>query len=330
MVVQVTILRLRKMRTSSTLAIISFSLCCCLIAFSCTYEGPMEGRNVKEIAYCSRYAARSRRSVELVAASTKSHVASYLFTPAILISLNTNSAVVVEMKRTGKSRTVAPLSLVATKCGALRARPVSLRFRLMLSLIMANASRRGVSNTAAFSAISAPTTSHPYEPPAWTKGVLQNAPQHGRLHLANLPTPICKLEPNDSSSLLQSLAKLDISLYIKRDDMTGGVELGGNKIRKLEFLLADALAGGYNSVVTIGGEQSNHCRATAAACRMVGLEPHLILRTRRANAVHEGKDNFGIVGNILFDRMVGSAIYTCTPGEVRQRGQPLFTSFLSD
>lgn len=46
--------------------------------------------------------------------------------------------------------------------------------------------------------------------------------------------------------------------------MTAGVELGGNKIRKLEFLLADALENGYDSVVTIGGEQSNHCRATVS------------------------------------------------------------------
>lgn len=110
---------------------------------------------------------------------------------------------------------------------------------------------------------------------------------------------------------------LDISVYIKRDDMTGGAELGGNKVRKLEFLLADALARGCDSVVTIGGEQSNHCRATAAASRMIGLEPHLILRTKRANDVHEKKQEFGFTGNILFDRMVGSTIYTCTPGEVR-------------
>ena len=96
----------------------------------------------------------------------------------------------------------------------------------------------------------------------------------------------------------------------------GGLELGGNKIRKLEFLLADALAGGYNSVVTIGGEQSNHCRATAAAARMVGLEPHLILRTKRANELAD----FGYTGNILMDRMVGSRIYTCSPGEYGRVG----------
>ena len=49
---------------------------------------------------------------------------------------------------------------------------------------------------------------------------------------------------------------------------------------------------------------------------MVGLEPHFILRTRRADAIHDKKDDVGWTGNILFDRMVGSTIYTCTPGEV--------------
>jgi D-cysteine desulfhydrase family pyridoxal phosphate-dependent enzyme len=98
--------------------------------------------------------------------------------------------------------------------------------------------------------------------------------------------------------------------------MTGGPELGGNKIRKLEFLLADALANNYNSVVTIGGEQSNHCRATAAAARMVNLEPHLILRSKRATDL----TNFGYTGNILVDRMVGSTLYTCTPGEYGRLG----------
>lgn len=107
---------------------------------------------------------------------------------------------------------------------------------------------------------------------------------------------------------------------MKRDDATGGSELGGNKIRKLEFLLADALAKGCDSVVTIGGEQSNHCRATAAASRMVGLSPHLILRTRRADAIHDKEDEIGWTGNILFDRMVGSTIYTCTPGEYGRLG----------
>jgi D-cysteine desulfhydrase len=152
--------------------------------------------------------------------------------------------------------------------------------------------------------------------------VLTNIPPNGRLHIANLPTPVYKLSPTNATpnSLLQKLADLDICLWIKRDDMSGGVETGGNKIRKLEFLLADALANNYKSVVTIGGEQSNHCRATAAAARMVGLEPHLILRTARADDIQTGAADVGYTGNILFDRIVGSTIYTCTPGEYGRVG----------
>lgn len=58
---------------------------------------------------------------------------------------------------------------------------------------------------------------------------------------------------------------------------------------------------------------------------MVGLSPHLILRTRRADKIHDKKDDLGWTGNILFDRMVGSTIYTCTPGEVGMFGSlPFF------
>ncbi len=68
----------------------------------------------------------------------------------------------------------------------------------------------------------------------------------------------------EGDSVLQTFRDLNAQLLIKRDDMSAGVELGGNKIRKLEFLLADALQGGYDSAITIGGEQSNHCRATVS------------------------------------------------------------------
>jgi len=67
---------------------------------------------------------------------------------------------------------------------------------------------------------------------------------------------------NDEGNIFNRLRELNITLVVKRDDMTGGVELGGNKIRKLEFLLADAISKNCNEVVTIGGGQSNHCRAT--------------------------------------------------------------------
>lgn len=166
-----------------------------------------------------------------------------------------------------------------------------------------------------------PDTAYPYQPPKWAEGKLTNVPKHGRLHLANLPTPIHHVKTSASNnSILSRLNELNIKLYFKRDDATGGVELGGNKVRKLEFLLADALAEGYDSVVTIGGEQSNHCRATAAASRMVGLTPHLILRTQRADDIHNQKECMGSTGNVLFDRLVGSTIYTCTAGEYGRVG----------
>ena len=137
---------------------------------------------------------------------------------------------------------------------------------------------------------------------------------------ANLPTPIHVLDTSkfQDYSLLRILHDVNVTLNIKRDDMAGGPELGGNKIRKLEFLLADALSKGCDSVVTIGGEQSNHCRATACAARLVGLEPHLILRTNKATYEENGDEALGMKGNILYDRLAGSTIYTCAPGEVRR------------
>ncbi len=77
------------------------------------------------------------------------------------------------------------------------------------------------------------------------------------------------------------------------------------QVRKLEFLLADAKRQGADCVVTIGGIQSNHCRATAVAARYLGLEAHLLLRTSR-QAV--GADP-GLEGNLLVDRMVGAHIH---------------------
>lgn len=109
--------------------------------------------------------------------------------------------------------------------------------------------------------IQSPKTLLPYIAPSFARH-FKNVPKY-RLKLANLPTPLQEVVLN-SSSVLQPLRDLNIQLIIKRDDMTAGTELGGNKVRKLEFLLADALDGGYDSVITIGGEQSNHCRATVS------------------------------------------------------------------
>ena len=71
------------------------------------------------------------------------------------------------------------------------------------------------------------------------------------------------------------LEDLGVKWFIKRDDLSG-FEMGGNKVRKLEFLMAEALTQGCDCVVTIGGVQSNHCRATAAAAKHLGLDAYLV------------------------------------------------------
>src|SRR4030042_5217377 len=87
-------------------------------------------------------------------------------------------------------------------------------------------------------------------------------PYPSRVSLARVPTP---LEP-----LKRLSDRLGVDLYVKRDDLTG-VELTGNKVRKLEFVLADALHQGADIVLTCGGAQSNHSRATAMAAALLGL-----------------------------------------------------------
>lgn len=114
-----------------------------------------------------------------------------------------------------------------------------------------------------------------------------------RADLAQRPTPLQKLERMGAS--------LGVELYVKRDDLTGA-ELSGNKIRKLEFLLADALAKGCDTVITGGGQQSNHCRATALAATRLGLGSVLCLRTP------DKAKPPATEGNILLDRLAGAEI----------------------
>ena len=114
-------------------------------------------------------------------------------------------------------------------------------------------------------------------------------PYPNRLDLARTPTP---LQP-----LKRLGEKLGVELYIKRDDLTG-VELSGNKIRKLEFVLADALSRGADTVLTCGGAQSNHARATAVAAAMVGIRSRLILRTP------DPSNPPPLAGNLFLDRLV--------------------------
>jgi len=127
-----------------------------------------------------------------------------------------------------------------------------------------------------------------------------------RLRLAHIPTP---LQPMERLS-----RKTGVPIYFKRDDFTGS-ELSGNKIRKLEFLMADALAKGAETVLTCGGAQSNHCRATALAAVKAGLDSLLLLRTE--NPEHPPAAD----GNILLDALAGSALVWITPDQYRRRDE---------
>jgi D-cysteine desulfhydrase len=111
------------------------------------------------------------------------------------------------------------------------------------------------------------------------------------LKLANLPTPVERLR---AVSELPDLP----NVYVKRDDLTGA-ELSGNKARKLEFALAEAAAAGARAVITCGGIQSNHARATAVAAARTGMRPVLVLR---GDAPEEND------GNVLLDRLAGAEI----------------------
>lgn len=128
-----------------------------------------------------------------------------------------------------------------------------------------------------------------------------------RLMLAQLPTP------------LQSLDRLSEEfdgprIWIKRDDLTG-CALSGNKVRKLEFTVAEAMSRGCDTLLTCGGMQSNHCRATALAGARLGLNVHLVLR---GEAPPEPD------GNLLLDELLGARITFVPPAEYSQNLPEIF------
>jgi L-cysteate sulfo-lyase len=129
-----------------------------------------------------------------------------------------------------------------------------------------------------------------------------------RLRLAHLPTPMEKMPR------LAAYLGLD-RLWVKRDDCTG-LGLGGNKIRKLEFDLAAALAEGADCVVCGGVVQSNTARQVAAACAKIGLECHLGMMRGRLATTEPGYEQ---TGNILLNRLYGAVIHDIQWDEDRNR-----------
>ena len=117
-----------------------------------------------------------------------------------------------------------------------------------------------------------------------------------RIRLGHMPTP---LEPMERLSGHLGGPKL----WVKRDDCTG-LSTGGNKTRKLEFLMADAVARGADIVITQGATQSNHARQTAAAAARLGLDCTILLEDRTGYA----DEAYTLNGNVLLDRMHGAGI----------------------
>jgi L-cysteate sulfo-lyase len=117
-----------------------------------------------------------------------------------------------------------------------------------------------------------------------------------RVRLATLPTPL-----EETPRLTKMLGGPRI--LFKRDD-NNGFALGGNKARKLEFLIADAMQKGADTIITTGGVQSNHARITAAAAKRYGMRPILVLR---------GDSSAEYDGNLLLDKLFGAEIRIVAP-----------------
>lgn len=134
-----------------------------------------------------------------------------------------------------------------------------------------------------------------------------------RIGLATLPTPLIRLQ-----RLGTQLGGAQI--WVKRDDLSG-LELSGNKVRKLEYVAADALASGCDTLVTEGTPQSNHCRATAAVCAHLGLHCVLLLRPPATEAPQ---------GNHLLDVLFGAELRSYTRAEFETRREAIVADVLAE
>ncbi len=124
-----------------------------------------------------------------------------------------------------------------------------------------------------------------------------------RVHLGHMPTPL-ELLPRMTKELGGP------NIWVKRDDCTG-LATGGNKTRKLEYLLGEAAVQGADSIVTFGAIQSNHARQTAAACARTGLNCHLFL----TDQVTSKDPRYKSGGNVLLDRLTGAKLHFFAPDD---------------
>jgi len=135
-----------------------------------------------------------------------------------------------------------------------------------------------------------------------------------RVGIARIPTPLVHLE-----RLSKHLGGARI--LVKRDDLTG-LELSGNKVRKLEYVVAEARRDGADTLVTDGGFQSNHCRATAAVGARLGMHVRLVLRHATGRPEPDG--------NLLLDHLFGAEVTFVSPEEVRARRSEIVADVLRE
>lgn len=131
-----------------------------------------------------------------------------------------------------------------------------------------------------------------------------------RIALAHLPTPLVEMKRLREALSRETGHKLP-RLFIKRDDCTG-LAGGGNKTRKLEFLIGEALAGAADTVVTTGAVQSNHARQTAAAAAAAGLSTVLVL----FDTVPYHGSAYRRSGNLLLDAVLARKCGSCPPKQM--------------
>jgi len=131
---------------------------------------------------------------------------------------------------------------------------------------------------------------------------LEHRPRHV---LMEGPTPIQRL-----TRLERALGQSDVpAIYVKRDDLTG-IGGGGNKLRKLEFLIGEALTQGCDTFITTGARQSNHARLSAAAAARAGLACELVL----TDTVPRQDDAYRLNGNVLLDDIFGAQVHRLPAG----------------